>query len=88
MFLVDPCIYAPEADKTRQRTRMIQLGLSRRDRWSSREEAYKLLKQSAFGAWDDEVLRLYVENALTNDPREGVTLKCPIVLVRICDIDR
>ena len=39
------------------------------------------MKKSAWGAWDDDVLRIYVETALTDDPvGGGVTLKCPTAL--------
>ncbi|KZV64722.1 alpha/beta-hydrolase [Peniophora sp. CONT] len=82
MFLVDPVIYAPDADKTKRRTAYIKNSLSRRDRWPSREEAYETLKKTAWGAWDDAVLRVYVQSALadSDEQRGGVTLKCPSFL--------
>ncbi|VDB85735.1 unnamed protein product [Peniophora sp. CBMAI 1063] len=80
MFMVDPVLYAPDADKTARRSAFTKNLISQRDRWPSREAAYDALKKSAWGAWDDEVLRVYVEHALTENHLGGVTLKCPAFL--------
>ncbi|KAJ7172983.1 hypothetical protein C8R43DRAFT_978122, partial [Mycena crocata] len=62
---------------------LVEGSVSRRDIWSSKEEAYKALKaRPAWKVWDDRVLRTYVEHGLTPLPtleypdKEGVTLKC------------
>ncbi|KAJ7099440.1 Alpha/beta hydrolase fold-1 [Mycena belliarum] len=56
---------------------------ARRDVWPSRAEAYRALKaRPAWRAWDDRVLRIFVESGLRPLPtleypdKEGVTLKC------------
>ncbi|KAA1476086.1 hypothetical protein DENSPDRAFT_784385, partial [Dentipellis sp. KUC8613] len=50
--------------------------LARRETWASREEAHKLLRASLFfGAWDPQVLQLYVEHGLAPDGKGGVKLK-------------
>jgi len=56
----------------------------RRDLWSSKQEAYKLMKsRGVWKSWDDRVLRTYVEYGLRHLPTatyphetKGVTLKC------------
>ncbi|KAJ7628810.1 Alpha/beta hydrolase fold-1 [Roridomyces roridus] len=55
----------------------------RRTIWPSREEAYKSLKaRKAWAAWDDRVLRAYVDHGFRDLPtrehpnKEGVILKC------------
>ncbi|GLB40016.1 putative alpha/beta hydrolase family protein [Lyophyllum shimeji] len=58
--------------------------INRRDTWASHEEAYTLLKsRPAWKAWDDRVLRIFVNNGMRPlptaeypDKAEGVTLKC------------
>ncbi|KAJ6590066.1 Alpha/beta hydrolase family-domain-containing protein [Mycena vulgaris] len=59
--------------------------MGRRDVWPSRAEAYRLLKaRSAWRAWDDRVLSVFVETGLRPLPtleypdkdKAGVTLKC------------
>ncbi|KAA1472838.1 alpha/beta-hydrolase, partial [Dentipellis sp. KUC8613] len=75
LVLVDPVI-APVGHETHA----LKIGyasgaLSRRETWPSREEAHKLLRASPFfGAWEPEVLKLYVEHGLTPDG-SGVRLK-------------
>ncbi|TCD65455.1 hypothetical protein EIP91_002669 [Steccherinum ochraceum] len=50
--------------------------LSRRDTWSSREEALRLFQASAFfQKWDPEVLKVYVEYGLRENPDGSVSLK-------------
>ncbi|KAJ7608057.1 Alpha/beta hydrolase fold-1 [Mycena polygramma] len=57
--------------------------MQRRDVWSSREEAYRSMKaRPPWKAWDDRVLKLYVEFGLRALPtleypeKKGVTFKC------------
>ncbi|KAI0058358.1 hypothetical protein BV25DRAFT_1286064 [Artomyces pyxidatus] len=77
LVLVDPVIMPVEYDRS-QRLRQYAMGaLARRDTWSSREEAYRLLGASAFfGSWNPEVLKTYVEHALAFDHTGKVRLKC------------
>ncbi|KAK1232831.1 hypothetical protein PQX77_004057 [Marasmius sp. AFHP31] len=69
--------------------------LSRRDIWSSKEEAYSSLKKrSPWKTWDDRVLRKFVEYGLRPLPSkeypsksEGVTLKCTRKQEAACFLD-
>ncbi|KAH7925336.1 alpha/beta-hydrolase [Leucogyrophana mollusca] len=61
-----------------------QGALNRRDIWPSTEEAYRIMKgRPSWRAWDDRVLRVYVDHGLRSLPTleypeqtGGVTLKC------------
>jgi hypothetical protein len=46
--------------------------VNRRDIWSSREEAYRLLKsRPAFKAWDDRVLKIFVVGVFGRESVQG-----------------
>lgn len=62
---------------------LLKGAVSRRDVWSSKEEAYQWMKsRPAWKVWDDQVLRRFVNDGLRPLPTltypdgEGVTLKC------------
>ncbi|KAK7678053.1 hypothetical protein QCA50_018994 [Cerrena zonata] len=82
IIFVDPMIRALRPDfplvsfGTRRKT---SRALSRRNHWSSREEARRLfLKSPFFQAWDPAVLDAYVQHGLIEDPNSGgVKLKMP-----------
>ncbi|SJL10133.1 uncharacterized protein ARMOST_13517 [Armillaria ostoyae] len=65
-------------------TFLVSASSIRRDTWSSKEEAYAVMKRrKAWQVWDDRVLRLFVEHGLRSLPTmdypdqvNGVTLKC------------
>jgi pimeloyl-ACP methyl ester carboxylesterase len=78
LILIDPPIVQPFCGAELKK---FALGaLQRTDRWESREAALKLMSKSPLSsAWDPDVLRTFVEHALTSDPRGGVKLKCPPV---------
>ena len=39
---------------------LVSGAVNRRDTWSSREEAYRLLKARSWKMWDDRVLKIFV----------------------------
>jgi hypothetical protein len=50
------------------------------EQWESREDVLELLSSSPLSsAWDPDVLKTFVQHALTLDFRGGVKLKCPLV---------
>ncbi|KAG7451534.1 uncharacterized protein BT62DRAFT_927244 [Guyanagaster necrorhizus] len=65
-------------------TYLLNASQNRRDIWPSKEEAYIIMKsRKGLQAWDDRVLRLFVEHGLRPLPTidypdqvNGVTLKC------------
>ncbi|KAK0451576.1 Alpha/beta hydrolase fold-1 [Armillaria borealis] len=65
-------------------TFLVSASSNRRDTWSSKEDAYAVMKRrKAWQVWDDRVLRLFVEHGLRSLPTmdypdqvDGVTLKC------------
>ncbi|KAG6381845.1 alpha/beta-hydrolase [Boletus reticuloceps] len=74
--LVDPIIQRPDMYPSEYVYGYVLGALTRRDRWSSREEALQLFQKSPFfSAWNPDVLRLYAEHALTDDVKGGVRLK-------------
>ncbi|KAH0831137.1 hypothetical protein J3R83DRAFT_13707 [Lanmaoa asiatica] len=74
--LVDPVIHRPHTRRPGYLHQMVLNAFTRRDRWSSREEALQLFQKSTFfGAWDPDVLQLYVDHAVINDSEGGVRLK-------------
>ncbi|RDB23617.1 Peroxisomal membrane protein LPX1 [Hypsizygus marmoreus] len=88
IFLIDPVIVKPPfpdvAIPASQRVDQLVLGaLTRRDTWSSTDEALALfVKSPFFGAWDPAVLRVYIEcgTFTTRDPvtnAQVVKLKMP-----------
>lgn len=82
LVLIDPVIIRPGSFHP---FKMIMSALTRRESWTSREEAHRLLKQSPFFAtWDSDVLKLYVEHGLYPDPDGGVRLKTSGVQEAIC----
>ncbi|KAF8065184.1 Alpha/Beta hydrolase protein [Lyophyllum atratum] len=84
--LVDPVIVKPTGHlihKSEHADRLVQGAILRRETWSSREEALRVLSQSPFfGAWDPAVLKVYLECGTyeTVDPLSGkpvIRLKMP-----------
>ncbi|ETW77306.1 hypothetical protein HETIRDRAFT_436230 [Heterobasidion irregulare TC 32-1] len=76
LILVDPVLIPEGYDRSAVLPGMVLAAVARRDIWSSREEAHKLLSASPFfGRWDPEVLKAYVEHAITSDGTGNVTLK-------------
>ncbi|KAF9224817.1 alpha/beta-hydrolase [Gyrodon lividus] len=76
IILVDPVIVQPYTYLPDYLSVMVLGAFSRRDRWSSREEALQLFKKSPFfSRWNPEVLRLYIDHGLTVDSNGGVKLK-------------
>ncbi|KAF9238987.1 Alpha/Beta hydrolase protein [Melanogaster broomeanus] len=76
IILVDPVIIQPYQYAPDYLYHMVLGAFSRRDRWPSREEALQLFKKSPFfSTWNPEVLQLYVDHGLTDDPHGGVKLK-------------
>ncbi|KAG6380138.1 Alpha/Beta hydrolase protein [Boletus reticuloceps] len=74
--LVDPVIQRPDMYPSEYVYGYVLGALTRRDRWSSREEALQLFQKSSFfSAWNPDVLRLYAEHALIDDAKGGVRLK-------------
>ncbi|KAF4612863.1 hypothetical protein D9613_011151 [Agrocybe pediades] len=83
LYLIDPVILQPYNQPKPYVLRDLASGaLNRRETWSSREEAYESFKRNPFfAAWDDEVLKIYVECGLyetTDESGERVAkLKMP-----------
>ncbi|KIJ69855.1 hypothetical protein HYDPIDRAFT_104488 [Hydnomerulius pinastri MD-312] len=77
IILVDPVVAQPHTYRSDYLFMMVLGALSRRERWTSREEALCQFKKSPFfSTWDPETLQLYVNHGLVNDhEREGVKLK-------------
>ncbi|KAG9313781.1 Alpha/Beta hydrolase protein [Chiua virens] len=76
--LVDPIIVRTYTAKAGHHYHMILGAFTRRDRWTSREEAFQLMKKSPFfNVWHPEVLRDFVDHAVIDDPDGGVKLKMP-----------
>lgn len=71
---------------------LVSGAVNRRDIWPSREEAYKSLKaRPAWKAWDDRVLKIFVNDGMRSlptvdypDKKEGVTLKCSRIQETAC----
>lgn len=86
IILVDPIIAGtlptnPDGDKFIGG--MMTGALSRRDHWSSREEALRLFKSSPFfQRWDPTTLDVYIECGLYEDPNGGFRLKMAPIHVR------
>jgi len=77
MVLIDPVMRPAHVVGSQQIRSYVIGALSRRSVWQTREEAYSLLSKSPFfGAWDPDVLRIYVEYALVEDASGQVRLKC------------
>ncbi|KAJ3761025.1 Alpha/beta hydrolase fold-1 [Lentinula raphanica] len=84
MILVEPMTMEPVAAAKGPARRLASGSESRRDIWSSKEDAYNMLKsRKTWQVWDDRVLRIFVETGLRPLPtldypniKEGVTLKC------------
>ncbi|CAA7261886.1 unnamed protein product [Cyclocybe aegerita] len=81
-ILVEPMIMAPAFGSGAVRM-LVSGGEKRRDIWPSRAEAYALLRaRGTWKAWDERVLRLYMEHGLRDLPtldypdQTGVTLSC------------
>ncbi|THH11139.1 hypothetical protein EW146_g8142 [Bondarzewia mesenterica] len=76
LVLIDPVIIPSGYDRSENLRTLVLGAISRRETWSSREEAHRLLSASPFfGRWDPEVLKVYIEHALASDPRGIVRLK-------------
>ncbi|KAG8216017.1 hypothetical protein J3R82DRAFT_8010 [Butyriboletus roseoflavus] len=73
--LVDPVIHGPHTIRAGYLRQMVLNAFTRRDHWSSREEALQLFQKSSFfGAWNPDVLQHYVDHGLI-DTEGGVRLK-------------
>ncbi|KAH7882978.1 Alpha/beta hydrolase family-domain-containing protein [Phlebopus sp. FC_14] len=79
IILLDPVITQKETYQSDFVFGKVLGAFLRRQHWPSREEALRLLEKSPFfAAWHPDVLRLYVDHGLTNDPDNGgVKLKMP-----------
>ncbi|KAH9926152.1 Alpha/beta hydrolase family-domain-containing protein [Fomitopsis serialis] len=81
LVLVDPIIrpYPSKGPLLGAATMKLTIGaIQRQSRWASRREAKeKFLSSPFFAAWHPDVLDIYVECGLTEDPNGGVTLKMP-----------
>ncbi|KAG6860707.1 hypothetical protein C0995_008292 [Termitomyces sp. Mi166 len=86
VILIDPVILKPTGSlihESEQKNRLVFGALTRRETWSSREEAFQVLSESPFfGAWDPAVLKVYIECGTydTIDPVTGksmIRLKMP-----------
>ncbi|KAL4076721.1 Alpha/Beta hydrolase protein [Scleroderma yunnanense] len=76
LILVDPVITEHVENFVRLLSKVAVGALTKRNTWSSREEALRLFKKSPFFAsWHPEVLELYVNYGLTADSGNGVRLK-------------
>ncbi|KAH9848691.1 Alpha/beta hydrolase fold-1 [Lenzites betulinus] len=85
-ILVDPMVLPPTGEPTTTTRNPLREGAEkRRDIWPSRDEAFaQFSSRPSWKAWDQRVLRLYVEHGLRTlptaeypDKTEGVTLTCP-----------
>ncbi|KAG0707532.1 hypothetical protein DFH29DRAFT_979840 [Suillus ampliporus] len=76
MVLVDPAVVQNGTFPSNSVPDRLPGALSRRERWSSREEALSSFKASPFfKSWHPDTLRLYVTYGLCEDSRGGVKLK-------------
>ncbi|KAJ3795334.1 Alpha/beta hydrolase fold-1 [Lentinula aff. detonsa] len=84
IVLVEPMTMEPAAAAKGPANKLASGSESRRDTWSSVEEAYRMLKaRRTWQVWDDRVLRIFVASGLRPLPtldypdiKDGVTLKC------------
>jgi hypothetical protein len=86
-MFVEPVTSPPYIDRSKTADTYVAGAMSRRQEWTSREEAKRLLLKSPFfAAWHPDALDLYIECALTpvsaSDPSKGVKLKTDCVQVR------
>ncbi|KAG6877793.1 hypothetical protein C0993_003887 [Termitomyces sp. T159_Od127] len=86
LILIDPIIIKPTGSsnhKSKHVNNLVRGALTRRQTWSSRNEAFHALRQSPFfGAWDPAALKVYIECGTydTADPVTGepiIRLKMP-----------
>ncbi|KAG6877792.1 hypothetical protein C0993_003886 [Termitomyces sp. T159_Od127] len=88
LILIDPIIIKPTGtggslNESGLKSTLVLGALTRRDTWSSREEAFRILSESPFfGAWDPAALKVYIEcgtydttNPVTDKPE--IRLKMP-----------
>ncbi|EIW75006.1 alpha beta-hydrolase [Coniophora puteana RWD-64-598 SS2] len=76
LILVDPMITPPAKPDVLSQTPSLLSSISRRDKWSSREEAKSMFQKSPFfSRWHPDILDLYVAFGLADDPAGGVRLK-------------
>lgn len=88
LVLIDPIISPSSFSLVEYVRQRIVGALARRSVWSSREEAYSLLRKSSFfGTWDPEVLRSFVNYALVEDSSGKVRLKCSNILEAVVFAD-
>ncbi|KAF8480044.1 Alpha/beta hydrolase family-domain-containing protein [Russula ochroleuca] len=86
---VDPIIVPSTFNRDETIRNFIVRVLARRSGWSSREEAYSLMRKSPyFGAWDPDVFRSYVDYALVEDSSGKVTLKCNTIQEAVVFADK
>ncbi|KAH0578424.1 hypothetical protein H2248_003572 [Termitomyces sp. 'cryptogamus'] len=86
LILIDPVIIKPTGSliyDSKPKSDLVRGAVTRRETWSSRAEAFRVLSQSPFfGAWDPAVLKVYIECGTydTIDPVTGkpmIQLKMP-----------
>jgi pimeloyl-ACP methyl ester carboxylesterase len=78
LVLVDPIVIQPYmlGSKSEALYDLVMGAIQRREHWPSREEALRLFNLVPFfAAWDPEMLRVFVEHGLTQDPHGGFRLK-------------
>ncbi|KAF9230425.1 Alpha/Beta hydrolase protein [Melanogaster broomeanus] len=87
VVLVDAAIVQPYTYPPDYYDRVLG-AISRRSRWTCREDALKQFKKSPFFCtWNPEVLQLYVDHGLTDDSNGGVKLKMSGVHEGLCFVN-
>ncbi|KAG2126603.1 Alpha/beta hydrolase family-domain-containing protein [Suillus clintonianus] len=88
IVLVDPVAIQPGSSLDLLRN-TLAVTIGRRERWSSREEAWNLLRASPFfRAWHPDTLQLYVTYGLCEDSQGGVKLKMSGLHEALATVDR
>ncbi|KAF9230424.1 Alpha/Beta hydrolase protein [Melanogaster broomeanus] len=87
IILVDAAIVQPYTYPPEYYGRVLG-AISRRSRWTCREDALKQFKKSPFFCtMEPEVLQLYVDHGLTDDSNGGIKLKMSGVQESLCFIN-
>ncbi len=80
MVLVEPIFLPDEVYKIRIRVDQHPLAgkaIKRRNLWKDKDEARQYMEsKSFFASWDKEMLDLYLEHGLVNNPAGGLVLAC------------
>jgi len=84
LLMIEPMLLRQiHVSKSYVTANIVGMAARRQDVWSSRENAWDMFKsRRTWQAWDERILRLYVDHGLreipSTDPegRKGVTLKC------------